>query len=780
MNPRLLPLLVTTLSALACPIHAQTPPGSSARAVHRVAITPGESRDSIVTKAANLVPSPAQLAYHRLEFTCFAHFGLNTFTGNEWGSGKEDPAVFNPGETLDTDQWARTAAAAGMKLMLFTVKHHDGFCLWQTRYNDAFSVRAVPWRSGKGDVVRELAASCRKHGLKFGVYLSPADLYQMESATGLYGNGSKPRASVIPTDPRSLVSDPSRKRAASTHDAPEFRYEVDDYNRYFLNQLYELLTEYGPIHEVWFDGAHPKQKGGQQYHKKAWFEMIRALAPEAVIFGGPDVRWCGNEAGHTREEEWSVLPVESDELSGLDRVGNGIGSIESLCRGSYQVYGKEHRANYLHYLVSEVDTSIRAGWFWRNEHEQSVRSADDILDIYERAVGGNCVFLLNVPPDRNGRFAPRDVAALGEAGRRIRATYGTRDLNQGARSSAPALLDGKDSTWWMPDAETGTVEITLPETRGFNRVVLQEPIGEVGQRVAHHAIDVRVDGSWREVATGRTIGYKRILRFPTVNGDALRVRILESRLAPAISEISIHRYDPPPPALDITRGTDGMVRIEPAAGTFGWKAHGQNNPSLAGSLEIRYTTDGSEPGPRSTLYHEPIALPDGGKVRARATVAGKAGPPSDAWIGVSTKDWKLVKVSSEHDATYGALKAFDGNPSTFWHTDWSRSPDHPHELIIDLGRSTDVAGIAYLPRQDKRVPDGMIERGTLAWSRDGKTWTQPETFRFGNLLNDPARRIHTLANPQPGMRFLRLTSTAGTGGKPYAGAAEIEVLGKAR
>lgn len=780
MNPRFLPLLGTALHILACPAQAQAPPASQ-RVVHRVPITPGESRDSIVAKAANLVPSPAQLAYHQLEFTCFAHFGLNTFTGNEWGSGKEDPAVFNPGETLDTDQWARTAAAAGMKLMLFTVKHHDGFCMWQTRYNDTFSVRAVPWRSGKGDVVRELAASCRKHGLKFGVYLSPADLYQMEHASGLYGNGSKPRPSVIPTDPRSLVSDPTRKRDTSTPNAPGFRYEVDDYNRYFLNQLYELLTEYGPIHEVWFDGAHPKQKGGQQYDKKAWFEMIRALAPEAVIFGGPDVRWCGNEAGATRDAEWSVLTVESDELSGLDRVGDGIGSIENLCRPTYEVYGKQYRANFLHYLVSEVDTSIRAGWFWRNEHEQSVRSADDILDIYERSVGGNCVFLLNVPPDRSGRFAPRDVAALSEAGRRIRATYGNRDLNQGARSTAAALLDGKDSTWWMPAAETGAVEITFPESRDFNRVALHEAIGEVGQRVARHAVDVRVNGTWQEVATGQTIGYKRILRFPTVNGDALRVRILESRLAPAISEVSIHRYDPPPPALNIARGADGKVRIQPAAAAaFGWKSHGQGDPSLTGSLEIRYTTDGSEPGPRSELYKEPITLPDGGKVRARATVAGKPGPPSDAWIGISSKDWKLVKVSSEHDATYGAIKAFDGDPATFWHTDWSSSPGHPHELIIDLGRTVDAAGITYLPRQDKRTPDSMVERGTIAWSRDGRTWTRPETFSFGNLLNDPARRIHSLDAPQPGMRFLRFVSTAGAAGKPYAGAAEIEVLGKAR
>ncbi|MFM7181958.1 MAG: alpha-L-fucosidase [Verrucomicrobiales bacterium] len=745
--------------------------------VHRVPLEPGESPDQILGKAANLVPSPRQLAFHELEFTCFIHFGPNTFTGVEWGNGKENPAVFHPGDYLDTDQWCRVAKEAGMRMMLITVKHHDGFCLWQTRYNDQFSVRGIRWRDGKGDVLRELADSCRKHDLKLGVYLSPADLYQIEHPDGLYGNQSASVESVIPTDPASFHAAPDRVRADKPADSPVIRVKADDYNRYFMNQLYELLTEYGPIHEVWFDGAHPKRKGNQQYLKQEWFDLIRQLAPEAVIFGGPDVRWCGNEAGRTRAAEWNIIPVQGESESGVDRPDDDIGSNSKVVLPEYKVYGEKYAARELFYLVPEINTSIRAGWFWRNEHEQAVRSPDDIFDIYERAAGGNGVFLLNVPPDKSGRIAPRDEASLKETGRRIRATYGTRELTTGATSDAPAVLDEDLQTYWQPNSTAGEFTVRFPSPRAVNRVVLQEAIGKVGQRVIRHAVDAEINGKWQEVATAETIGYKRILRFPSVKTSAFRVRILESRAQPTIATFAAHLYQIPPPSLVVKRGLDGLVVIQPpATAGFSWKPHGQGDPSSAGALQIHYTTDGSAPTVASPRYEKPILLPDGGRIRAIAIAGGQTGPACDTRLSIDPTEWKIHTCSSEQSAEFSGTKAIDGDPSTFWHSRWSPADPHPHLLEIDLGRSYKIDGLTYLPRQDKAVPDGMVEAGEISLSLDGKSWTTPQPFRLGNLVNDPSERTILLDDRTVEARFVRFKSSVGAAGKPYAAAAEIGVL----
>jgi alpha-L-fucosidase len=278
------------------------------------------ARKELIRKAVDVRPSARQLVWQQLEFIGFVHFGVNTFSGREWGTGEEDPKTFNP-EKLDTDQWCRMMKAAGMKQVILTAKHHDGFCLWQTRYT-THSVSSSTWRSGKGDVLRELVDSCRKYGLKVGVYLSPADLYQIENPAGLYGNLSEYSERVIP---RPVPGRPFK-------DTRTFKFVADDYNEYFMNQLYELLTEYGRIHEVWFDGAHPKRKGGQKYTYQQWYELIRTLAPGAVIFGkGPDLRWCGNEAGKARAAEWSVIPINAppDKFAWPDMTAQDLGSLDS-------------------------------------------------------------------------------------------------------------------------------------------------------------------------------------------------------------------------------------------------------------------------------------------------------------------------------------------------------------------------------------------------------------------------------------------------------------------
>ncbi len=489
----------------------------------------------IVTKAVDVKPSPRQLAWQELEFICFVHFGVNTFTGREWGTGTEDPKIFNP-EKLDTNQWCRMARDAGMKQVILTAKHHDGFCLWQTRYT-THSVASSTWRGGKGDVLRDLVASCKKYGLKVGVYLSPADLYQIESPDGLYGNLSEYSQRTIP---RPVPGRPIR-------DKRTFKYLVDDYNEYFLNQLFELLTEYGPIHEVWFDGAHPKRKGDQKYTYAQWYAMIRELAPEAVIFGkGPDVRWCGNEAGATRDTEWSVIPISApaDQFDWPDMTAKDLGSLDKL----QEALGK---GGYLHWYPAETDTSIRQGWFWRDE-EQRLKTTEQILDIWFRSVGGNTVLLLNVPPNRDGLFAERDCKVLTEVGQVLRETFKT-NLAAGAKATASAtrgpgseadrVLDGDMTTCWMPPDGTTQAEltITLAGEKTFDVVVFQEQIRDYGQRIAQFAIDAQVSGQWQQIAEGQTIGYKRICRTAEITTSKVRIRILDSRFCPTISTFALFR-----------------------------------------------------------------------------------------------------------------------------------------------------------------------------------------------------------------------------------------------
>lgn len=477
----------------------------------------GDDANTIIEKAANVVPTANQLAALDREFIAFIHFGPNTFTGKEWGSGFESSETFAL-ETLDTDHWCKAIKDAGMKMVIFTAKHHDGYIMWQSRYTD-HGIMSSKFRDGKGDVLRDLSESCRKYGLELGIYLSPADLYQIESPDGLYGNLSKP---TLRTIPREVEGRPFSNKT-------KFKFNVDDYNEYYLNQLFELLTEYGPISEIWLDGAHPKTKGGQTYNYNAWRELIRTLAPKANIFGREDLRWCGNEGGHTRDSEWNVVPymANPDTLSWYnDMMADPLGGREQLCEGKY-----------LHYQPAETDVSIRDGWFWRDNTHQQTRTADNVFDIYERSVGGNAILLLNLPPDNQGRFPEKDLKTLEETGRRIRETYGI-DLLEGAKCPK-ALLDNDIDTYIkVKDGEDFVV--TLPEKRWINRIVLQEAIATVGERTERFAVDARIDGEWKEIAASTNIGHKRILRVNDMETDALRFRLIQSRAMVAISKMSAH------------------------------------------------------------------------------------------------------------------------------------------------------------------------------------------------------------------------------------------------
>jgi alpha-L-fucosidase len=301
-------------------------------------------------RAAAVVPHPRQLAWQRLEFIGFIHFGPNTFTDRAWGTGRESPGVFQPAE-LDARQWARVFKGAGMKQVILTAKHHDGFCLWPSRFTE-HSVKNSPWRGGRGDVVSELSEACRQAGLKLGIYLSPADLNAIER--GVYGKTPAQRR-VIPAPVPGWTP-----RSGLTMEGT-----WDEYNAYFLNQLFELLTEYGDIGEVWIDGANPKPGTGQTYAYADWYALIRRLQPDAVIFGkGPDVRWCGNEDGRGRESEWSVipLPVPPERFDWPDMTAADLGSRTRI-----------RNAPYLHWYPAEVDVSIRPEWFWHPSEDGKLK-----------------------------------------------------------------------------------------------------------------------------------------------------------------------------------------------------------------------------------------------------------------------------------------------------------------------------------------------------------------------------------------------------------------------
>lgn len=514
----------------------------------------GDDGNTIIEKAADVVPTANQLAALDREFIAFIHFGPNTFTGKEWGSGFESSETFAL-ETLDTDQWCKAIKDAGMKMVIFTAKHHDGYIMWQSRYTD-HGIMSSKFRDGKGDVLKDLSESCRKYGLELGIYLSPADLYQIESPDGLYGNFSRPSLRTIP---REVEGRPFSNKT-------KFKFNVDDYNEYYLNQLFELLTEYGPISEIWLDGAHPKTKGGQTYNYNAWRELIRTLAPKANIFGREDLRWCGNEGGHTRDSEWNVVPymANPDTLTWYsDMMADPLGGREQLCEGKY-----------LHYQPAETDVSIRDGWFWRDNTHQQTRTADNVFDMYERSVGGNAILLLNLPPDNQGRFPEKDLKTLEETGRRIRETYGI-DLLEGAKCPK-ALLDNDIDTYIkVKDGEDFVV--TLPEKRWINRIVLQEAIATVGERTERFAVDARIDGEWKEIATSTNIGHKRILRVNDMETDALRFRLLQSRAMVAISKISAH-YSHWSPFYGNPFDTPELQEYDKNA----WKTEGNSNVLVLG------------------------------------------------------------------------------------------------------------------------------------------------------------------------------------------------------
>ena len=436
--------------------------------------------------AAYLVPTKQQYEWQKLELTAFIHFGINTFTGREWGDGSEDPELFNPTD-FNAEQWVVALKDGGFKMIIITAKHHDGFCLWPTK-TTKYSVASSSWRDGAGDVVRELKNACDKHDMKFGVYLSPWD-----------------------------------RNAESYGDSPK-------YNQMFVEQLGELLSNYGEVNEVWFDGANAEGPNGKKqiYDWPAFYHVIDSLQPLAVkAIMGDDVRWVGNEKGLGRETEWSVTPLRADiHENATDENKRLEISATAKDLGSRKLI---EEANSIYWYPSEVDVSIRPGWFYHAEQDTQVKSLDELVNIYYQSVGMNSVLLLNVPPDKRGLIHETDVARLKTFGQYINNTF------------ADNKMYDTHSYWKAKNGDYKEYKIKDGET--INTILLQEDI-EKGQRVEIFKVEGLVNGSWKKLAEGTTIGYKRLLRFDDVTPEKIRVTITETRFGANIKEIGAYFAGP--------------------------------------------------------------------------------------------------------------------------------------------------------------------------------------------------------------------------------------------
>jgi len=659
------------------------------------------------------VPSENQMRWQEMEYYAFIHFSLNTYTDQSWGYGNEEMKLFNPAN-VDCRQWARICKEAGMKGIIITAKHHGGFCLWPSAYTE-YSVKNAPWKEGKGDLVREMADACEEYGLKFGVYLSPWDRNHPD-----YG---KPA-----------------------------------YITYFRNQLTELLTHYGDVFEVWFDGAN----GGDGYYGGAnetrtidrttyynWlqtYQLVRELQPNIVIWndGGDraDLRWVGTEDGYVGETNWSLLNATGDVP--WEMLHHGVEEGDS-------------------WVPAEVNTSIRPEWFYHPNEDTKVKTVPQLLDTYYHSIGRNATLLLNFPIMPNGLIHPTDENRALELGQVVKESFAV-NLAEKANVTASnvrgnaiefgatKVIDGDKKTYWATDDSVTTASLTIDfgEPTLFNRFLIQEYI-RLGQRVKAFTVDAFIDGNWKEVAQATTIGYKRILRFAGVEATKVRLTITGAKSCPVISTIGIYRAPVLLNAPSIARNQAGEVSI---------------NANDIGSI-FYYTLDGADPTTESTRYSGPFAAD--GKVAVKAIAcdpaSGKCSPVRHENFDISKKEWKIIGGDEK------AAAIIDGDASSVWHQ--RGEIQMPIDLIVDLGAAYRVSGFKYLPDQG-RWSSGIITTYQFYVSQDNHHWTLVDQGEFSNSKNNPVWQVKVF---EPVMtRYFKLRALKNSADDAVAGYAEVDLM----
>ncbi|MCY1719362.1 alpha-L-fucosidase [Prolixibacteraceae bacterium Z1-6] len=642
------------------------------------------STGAITELAATVRPSARQLRWQQYEMLGFVHFNLNTFTGLQWGTGHEDLSIFNPLE-LDAKQWVAAFKSAGIKSVILVCKHHDGFCLWPSSYRER-TIAKAPWKNGKGDVVREFFDACRAEGIRTCIYYSPWDKQEP--------------------------------------------YGKVEYNDLMINELTELMTNYGNIDLVWFDGAgiDPKVSGVKMdFDWDRIYKTVRTLQPQALISGaGPDIRWVGNEGGRGRFTEWSVqgIQLEEADFSGYDcevpAMAKTLGNINEL-------------PNYkqLTWYPARGGLPVRHQWFWRPD--QTTRTLDYMVKSYFETVGQNSNVLVNLSPDDRGLVPETDVVLMEQLGKYLETMY-QKNYADGAVAksknvhaggyAANYLFDEDIRTCWLASESetTGEIVVDLYGEQTFNVIKLQENIADFGQRVETFEVDAWKNGSWEKIGEATTIGIRRLLRVPETTTNRIRIRITHSRKNPSLATLELYQAPKLVAGPEISRNNEGKVQID------------------GKGLPVKYTIDGSSPlGENANHYAGPFELPLGGKVKAIAISNN-----TDEWILESSENISIDPSNWKAQGGDNSKYMYDNNPETTTNFNLNKKSDRSFE--IELPEETEISGFGYLPPQGAPDEPGRVETYTLFIKNNKGKWEEISTDKFGNVDNNPVERKVTFEN----------------------------------